>query len=157
MNQKTDWIPKEIFKDCMNYMPICCVDILPFNPEKTKVLLGKRNNEPLKGEYFSTGGRLLKGEEFKDCAVRKAKEELGLEISSELLLPGGTLNEIHKNSAFGDEIGYHAVVVYFGYLIQEDTKIILEDQHSDFKWFEINDPTIHPFVKERINNIIANK
>ena len=110
----------------MNHLPICCVDILLFNEEKTKVLLGKRTNEPLKEVYFSTGGRLQKGEELKDCAVRKAKEELGVFISKERLLDGGVISEIYPNSSFGENIGYHAITIYFGCIVSENTPLVKE-------------------------------
>ncbi len=156
MNKENEWIPSEIYAEYMNRLPICCVDILLFNPAKTKVLLCKRKNEPLKGIYFSTGGRLQKGEELKDCATRKAKEELGVEIRKEQLLAGGIISEIYPNSSFGDTIGYHAITVYFGYSIPENTVIDLDNQHEDSMWFDINDQSINSCVKERINTIIQN-
>ncbi|TRZ53861.1 NUDIX domain-containing protein [bacterium] len=156
MNQNNEWIPNNIYAECMNSLPICCVDILLFNPTKTKVLLCKRNNEPLKGIYFSTGGRLHKGEELKDCAVRKAKEELGVDIEKEHLLKGGIISEIFPNSSFGDDIGYHTVTVYFGYSIPENMAIVLEKQHADSQWYDVRNTDIHTYTKERINTILQN-
>lgn len=154
MNPNNEWIPNNIYAECMNYLPICCTDILLFNETKTKVLLGKRNNEPLKGEYFSTGGRLQKGEGLKDCAIRQAQKELGVKIYREHLLDGGIISEVYPNSSFGDDIGYHAVTVYFGYALSEDTIIKADGQHVDFRWFQTDDPSLHPGVKERITTIL---
>lgn len=156
MNQNSEWISPEVYAECLKHLPICCVDILLFNTEKTKVLLCKRNNEPLKDVYFSTGGRLQKGEELKDCAVRKAREELGVDIKKEQLLDGGVISEIYPNSSFGDNIGYHAITVYFGYVVPENTPLHLDSQHADHKWFDIHDRSINDCVKERINTIIQN-
>ncbi len=150
-----EWISNDEYSEIIKKIPICCVDIVLLNETKTKILLGKRNNEPLKGEYFSIGGRLQKNEQLKDCAVRKAREELGLKISSRFLTEGGVINEIYPNSPFGEDGGYHAITVYFGYIVPPESKIILDSQHSDFKWVEIDDPTLHPYVKERINKIFA--
>jgi 8-oxo-dGTP pyrophosphatase MutT (NUDIX family) len=154
MMQKSEWIPNEIYGEFMKNLPIFCVDIIIFDESKTKILLGKRNNEPLKNEYFSIGGRLQKGEEIKSCAARKAKEELGIDISTEHLLSGGVINEIHPNSSFGKDIEYHAVTVFYGYCIQPNAEVCLDSQHSEFKWFDISDSSIHPNVKYRINSII---
>ncbi|MCX6738574.1 MAG: NUDIX domain-containing protein, partial [Candidatus Parcubacteria bacterium] len=142
MKKGTEWIPSELYIEMMNHLPICCVDIMIFNTEKTKILLCKRSNEPLKGEYFSPGGRLLKNEELKAGAVRQAKRELGIKINPKQVIFGGIISEIYPNSAFGKDIGYHAVVIYFGYVATKNTNIILDNQHSDYKWFDVSDKTI---------------
>ena len=43
-----------------------------------KILLGHRNNEPLKGAWFMLGGRILKNEAYFDCLRRVARSKLGL-------------------------------------------------------------------------------
>ena len=49
-----------IFRDVLNSAPLISIDILVKN--KGKVLLGKRINNPAKGFFFSTGGRIFKND-----------------------------------------------------------------------------------------------
>lgn len=52
-----------------------------FNPltNRKECLLVERATEPVKGVWWLPGGRLFKGETFFDGAIRKAKEETGLD------------------------------------------------------------------------------
>lgn len=46
---------------------------------RKECLLVERATEPVKGVWWLPGGRLFKGETFFDGAIRKAKEETGLD------------------------------------------------------------------------------
>ena len=145
--------PKDIYSFYMDNFPVLCADVVFLNKNKTKILLFKRNNKPLQGIYFTTGGNIRKGEKLKDSVVRITKEETGLSINPKKLILGGIINEDHKNSIFKG-IEYNAVVLYWGYILENNSKIKLDNQHSDFKWFAIKDPKIHPFIKERISGVL---
>lgn len=137
----------------MDISPICTVDVLFFNSDKTKTLLFRRENEPMKGTYFSAGGRLFKNELLADCAVRQAFREAGLVIEKDGLTLGGTKEQINPNSAF-EGVSYHAVDIFYGYIIDEDAEIKLDSQHSDYKWFSVSDDTLHPFLKDIIGQTL---
>ena len=62
------FIKEDLYKDIIKSVPILCVDIL-INLDD-KYLLIKRNDNPLKGEWWVPGGRVLLGE---DC-ISAAKE-----------------------------------------------------------------------------------
>lgn len=145
-------IPKKTFSHYVRDLPISCVDIVFFNKTKNKILLFKRKNEPLKGKYFTTGGRIFKNEELIPAVIRKAKEETGTDINPRKLVFGDAMTEIFKNSAF-KYINYHAVVLFWGYILN-DTKIKLDNQHSKYKWFSIHDKSIHPLVIKRIKVLL---
>ncbi len=147
-----NFLPIEKYREILDITPVCCVDVLFFNNDKTKTLLFKRNNEPLKDSYFSAGGRLLKNEKFEDCAIRQAFREVGINIKRDKLTFGGVLEEFHTNSVFED-ISYHAVVIYYGYIFN-DEDIKLDNQHSDLKWFSVSDDSINPFIKSRITSLL---
>lgn len=132
--------------------PICTVDVLFFNSDKTKTLLFKRTNEPLLGEYFSVGGRLHKNERLEDCAVRKAVEEIGVTIDREKLVYGGTLEELNPNSIF-EGVSYHAVDFFYGYVLN-DEELNLDKQHSDKEWFSVSDESLHPFIKTKTARLL---
>lgn len=151
-----NFIPAQTYRTIMDRMPICCVDVVFFNKDKSKTLLCKRNNEPLKGVYFTVGGRLNKNEKLIDCAMRQAKRELGLTLDPHKLFFGGIIEEPHKNSVF-ENVSYHDIDIFYSYVLDSETiEIKFDDQHDDYKWFniDINDESIHPWVRERIRQIL---
>ncbi len=59
------WIEDEYYKMILEWMPIPCVDaIIAF---EWKFLLLKRNNPPLKGEWWLPGDRVRKGESLEEA------------------------------------------------------------------------------------------
>jgi colanic acid biosynthesis protein WcaH len=115
-------------------MPICTVDVILFNPDVTKVLMLRRKNEPLRGEWFSLGGRLLKGEKIRDCALRQARIEAGLNLDPCKLFFGGAFDEFFDRSRFGTNISLHDVNICWGYLLAEDAIVSLDPQHDAHDW-----------------------
>lgn len=131
-------------------MPVCTVDLVIFNKYFNKILLFKRNNAPAKDLYYTAGGRLHKNETLEKCAIRQAKEELGLNIKKRDMAYGGVVEEIFNNSYFSEDIGTHNINFYFSTILDENKAIKLDDQHTESKWFSINDKKIHKWIKERI-------
>ena len=145
-------IPSGEFQKIVDTVPICTVDVLFFNSDKTETLLFRRQNEPLKGTFFSLGGRLLKGESLEDCAVRQAMREAGIAVRKEELTFGGVQGELHHNSMFKG-VAYHAIDVFYGHILHEED-VLLDSQHSVYQWFLVSDPTLHPFVQSKISGIL---
>jgi len=153
MMENKKYISDKIYKEIVANVPISCVDIIFLNKKRDKTLLFKRNNKPAKNVYFTIGGRLLKGESFLHGAVRQAKRELGLKINPKKTIFAGITEDFHKSSIFKG-ISYHAIVIFFVYVLEdEDIKIKFDTQHSCYKWFSIRDKTIHSHIKERIRQI----
>ena len=81
----------------------------------TKVLLVRRGQEPLKGEWSLPGGALELGETLQQGVVREVLEETGL-----IVVPGGIieildriiLDRITQDEASG-RVRYHYVLVDF--------------------------------------------
>ena len=76
----------------------------------TKVLLVRRGQEPLKGEWSLPGGALELGETLQQGVVREVLEETGLTVA-----PGGVieiLDRIIQDEASG-RIRYHYVLIDF--------------------------------------------
>lgn len=141
-------VPLERYRAAMEEFPIVTVDVIFLSPDKKKILLGKRTNQPYAGEFYSFGGRFFKNESFLEAAERIAKQELGLSIPAEKLLFAGVLNEINDSSIF-DGVNYHAVDVYFVCTLGDES-MKLDSQHSEIAWFPVDDARIHPNVKARI-------
>lgn len=154
---KTDtknFIPDHIYKEIMAKMPISTIDVVILNKSKNKTLLFKRNNEPVKGVYFTLGGRLIKGENFLKGAIRQVKRELGIKIDPKKTFYAGVTQDFHKNSTYKG-ISYHSVAVFYSHILEdENLNIKLDSQHSEYKWFDIKDKKLHPHIKERIRQTL---
>ncbi len=149
---KGGFLPRDRYRAAMEDVPIVTIDILFLNPEKTKILLGKRTNEPYAGQFYSFGGRLYKNEEFLEAARRIAEQEVGISLSAEALTFAGVLNEMNDSSIF-EGVNYHTVDVYF-VCTMRDAEVVLDGQHSEIRWFPIDDPALHPNVKARIEGAL---
>lgn len=141
--------PLSEYRRLLKETPICCVDILFFNQKKTKTLLFKRANKPLQGTYFSVGGRLRKNERLVDGALRQTYQETGLRLKRKNLFLGGVQEEMHKESIFPG-VAYHAVDVFYGYILKENEKIRLDGQHTESRWFSITDSSLHPLIQSKV-------
>lgn len=78
--------------------------------DRTKVLLVRRGQEPLKGEWSLPGGALELGETLQQGVVREVLEETGL-----IVVPGGIieiLDRIIQDEASG-RVRYHYVLIDF--------------------------------------------
>ena len=113
-------------------MPILCVDCVIIN-ENGQYLLVKRQNEPLKGEWWVPGGRVGKGEKL-GCAIRrKVKEELGIKLKNVFAL-GYYEDEFEKNP-LNVESGLHTLGIVF----QAEPKnldIKLDRQSGEWRFFD---------------------
>lgn len=87
--EKRRFLPAEFYQEMCNNCIICCCDILLVrnNPitstsgnKKKECLLVERASEPVKGSWWWPGGRMFKGETFFDAALRKMRDEVGIEI-----------------------------------------------------------------------------
>lgn len=125
------FIPNDLYAQIMEVLPILCVDVLLYN-SKGQCLLVKRANEPLKGQWWVIGGRVLKGETLKQAAIRKVKEETGLIISS--VKPVGYYEEISHTNRFGSITPLHAVSAVFSAVVDEFQQIKLDSQSTDWKY-----------------------
>lgn len=141
----------------MSLSPIPCVDVIFIDPSHKRTLLFIRENEPGKGLPFSMGGRIHKNEHLRDATARKAKEELGLTIDSNKLKGPHVIEEFWPNSSFPG-VSYHAITMFFFYSLNEAdvSKITCDTQHAGHKWFDVDDPTLHEYIKERLSKIDAN-
>lgn len=137
------------FKTVIENTPLVSIDLcLVCNGQ---VLLGKRTNEPLKGDWFTPGGRIYKNETWQYALLRIAEAELGLSgIAIEDFSLMGVWDHFYKNSALDGDTSTHYVNLphYAGF--QSEPQITLNNQHSDFKWFDLvlvsTDKKFHPYI-----------
>tara|TARA_E500000178_G_C16449465_1_gene499502 strand:- start:6 stop:485 length:480 start_codon:yes stop_codon:yes gene_type:complete len=120
------------------------------------LLLGKRTNEPLKGEWFTPGGRIHKNETWQDALLRIAEVELGLScIAVEDFSLIGMWDHFYNNSALDENTSTHYVNLPHYEEFQSRPPIILDDQHGTFNWFDLavvsNDEKCHLYMRNYAN------
>ncbi|HBA89453.1 MAG TPA: NUDIX hydrolase [Geobacter sp.] len=115
----------------METMPVACIDCVVRN-DHGEYLLVKRDNEPLKGEYWVPGGRLHKGERLEEAVRRKMRQEIGVDV--EIIENLGFFEEFFDKTAQDSKGGFHAVSFLF--LVRPlQAEIRLDNQSSDWGWF----------------------
>ena len=153
MNHKnSQFIPDDLFTQIVASMPIVTTDLVLINENQNQILLFKRTNKPAKNVYFTPGGRLFKNEEFLIGIKRQGQQELGLDLDENRLSFGGVINEMWIDSEFADH-SYNAISIFWRYLISETEidRFSLDQQHSDFQWFDVDDDRLHPYVSQRLS------
>jgi colanic acid biosynthesis protein WcaH len=133
------------YKRIIKQLPIPCVDLVIVH--KNEFLLGKRVNQPARGQWFFPGGRIYKGETILRAAIRKAKEEIGIKLTESDLSLLGVGETIFNGGNIDD--ARHSVNVVFLAKIKNILKFNFDKrQHSEIKWFSKIDTSWHPYVKE---------
>jgi ADP-ribose pyrophosphatase YjhB (NUDIX family) len=124
-------IPETLYREILRVLPILCVDIVIEGPAG-KYLLVKRRNEPLMGEWWTVGGRVLQGEMAEDAARRKLKEEVGLEAGAMEFI--GFYENCFDCNAF-EAKPYHTVSLIYKTVFREMPPApVLDSQSSDWMW-----------------------
>lgn len=138
MSENGVWIDDELYATIKSVMPVLCVDML-IRDADGRVLLGKRNNSPAKGEWWIPGGRVLIWETLVSAVHRKALQELSVDVVIDSVV--GTYDNI-----FPGEV--HTVTVVYACRVDSGA-IETDDQHSECKWFtpaKLNDLGLHPLI-----------
>ena len=138
------------FKTVIKNTPLVSIDLCLVCDGQ--LFLGKRTNEPLKGEWFTPGGRIHKNETWQDALLRITAEELGLRgIAVEGFVLMGVWDHFYNNSAIDQDISTHYVNLPHYAEFKFKPQIILDDQHGEFKWFDMsvvsNDEKFHPYMR----------
>jgi colanic acid biosynthesis protein WcaH len=121
-------IPSKIYREIVSKIPVLCVDLLIWRDKK--ILLVKRKNYPLRNQWWVVGGRVLLGEDPKDAARRKAKEEVGLDIESVNFV--GYYSDVFRKSAFKNKSCQTVSLVFL--CKPKDGAVRLDAQSNNFKW-----------------------
>lgn len=124
-------IPFETYKIIQENVPIVCIDGILKN-DNGEYLLVKRINEPLKGEYWVPGGRLLKNESLKQAIIRKMQEEIGVAVEIERLY--GFFEDFYPEAQSNVKNGLHVISFVFLLSSKYTKDIILDYQSSNFIW-----------------------
>ena len=134
----TGWINEPFYSEIKKLMPLPCVDLLIVN--KGRLLLMKRNNSPANGLWFTPGGRIRKGESIETAVIRKLKEETALEPIS--IKQAGVMSHVWPK--------VQTITVFYIVHVLSD-KIVMNDEHSDYKWIKSVEEDTHPYIVYMIN------
>ncbi|MDX1747289.1 MAG: NUDIX domain-containing protein [Halobacteriales archaeon] len=137
-------VPDEAWATVVRSVPIVSVDLVVRH--EGRIALGKRENEPARGEWFVPGGRVHTNERLDDTVHRVAREECGIEVSIDRRL--GVYEHLYDVADVPDAGGKHYVPV--GYVVDAASDDLrTDDQHGAFEWF---DPPVefdlHPYVRD---------
>ena len=137
------FIPDDLYRSIISCLPIPFVDVAIV--ANGSVLLVKRKAPPARGEWWVPGGRVLKGERMVETALRKAREEVGLECLAGQIIY--TAETIFPDGPFGLPI--HSINSCF-LLRPKDPKAgaHLDDTSEDWRWVSSVPPGLHPYVTE---------
>ena len=143
-------IPPEQWETIVANMPLVSVDLIV--EHDGGVLLGKRENEPAKGEWFVPGGTVLKNESRVDAVYRVAKDELGEPVVIEECL--GTYEHFYDSSEVEGVNSKHYVAT--GYRCSpeyEHPEFGGDAQHSALEVFSPPFGDYHPYVERYLDEL----
>jgi colanic acid biosynthesis protein WcaH len=139
----TGWIPDDDWATIVENAPIVSVDLLVRH--RGGLLLGKRTNEPAKGYWFVSGGRVKKGETRNEAVHRVAEEELG--VSVEIVEPLGAFEHIYDTSDVEGVETKHYLAT--GYVVDVVCgQVQTDEQHVDLQVFHSAPDPLHEHVRD---------
>ena len=122
------------FHDIIKLTPLVAIDLLI--SYKSKILLGRRLNQPAKGYYFIPGGRIFKGETLEKACLRLTHNEIGFEIPLKKFIFYKNTQHIYPNNFFNEDFSTHYVCLCYKYNLSDEEfkKINIDQQHDNILW-----------------------
>ncbi|MBI4575109.1 MAG: NUDIX domain-containing protein [Planctomycetes bacterium] len=145
-------IPDALYRQLCTLMPIPCVDLLVEDPA-SRVLLLRRRNDPARGEWWFPGGRVHHRERRHAAALRKLREECGLEAARVDEL--GTFDVMFEDCPPG--AADHGVTTVYRATV-DDPAVALDAQSEAYRWslpVAWGAEGLHPFVREVLSRFAA--
>jgi len=134
IEKQTDSLPDRLFNLMMKCLPIVSAEAMIVKDEG--LLLLKRNNEPVKGEWWFPGGRIRRGENLEDALRREIREETGLELGECKLI-----NVYSRVFPLRHDIT-------IAYLCKNARgKVVLNEEHSEYAFFKKLPRDLHPCMQ----------
>jgi colanic acid biosynthesis protein WcaH len=126
------FISDELYKQMLLNLPILCVDLIIQN-SKGEYLLVKRDNHPIKGYYWVSGGRMLKNVGVEENAQKKCLQELGINITDWRVV--GIYDDQYDTNAFNLDTKIHTLSILCRTdVVVEYDEIKLDEQSSEIKY-----------------------
>ena len=117
-----------------------------------QILLGKRSNEPLRGEWFTPGGRIYKNETWQHALCRIVKVELNLcDIGEKDFSLMGIWDHFYSNSVGDQNTSTHYVNLPHYSKFKIKPSITIDKQHAEIQWFDLesvyNNEKFNPYMR----------
>ena len=118
-------IDENLWTKIREVIPTVCVDLVILNKDK-QFLLCKRKENPAKNQWWIPGGRIFKDESILECAIRKGKEEVGLDVQIDKFL---SLEETIMD-------GVHTINIVLLAHCEGEQRVKLDNTQSTYRWFD---------------------
>lgn len=144
------YLPFDRFRNVVDAVPLVSIDLVVV--QSGRILLGRRLNRPAQGFWFVPGGRIRKGERFREAFYRLTLNELGGEIAYESAQSLGVFEHFYADSVFGDCPSTHYVAIGTLILLERPIDGLPEEQHASYRWWSIEEalasPDVHSHTKD---------
>jgi colanic acid biosynthesis protein WcaH len=145
---ETNQLPDDDWKTIVANVSLVSVDLVV--KHDGGVLLGRRENEPAKGEWFVPGGTVWRGERLLGAVQRVARKELGTEVDVERRI--GTFEHHYDTSEFDDVDGKQYLATAFVVRPMSE-ELRPDDQHDELRVFRPPFPPLHHYVEQYLDEL----
>jgi len=124
----------EDFAHIVRHGVLPSIDIILRDPDG-RIFVGRRSNEPARGVYFVPGGVIRKNERIAAAFDRLLATETGLTAPFTQARPLGVYEHFYPTNRYNDPAyGTHYLVLGYELAIDRHRNILLDAQHSNFRW-----------------------
>ncbi|OGZ84413.1 MAG: hypothetical protein A2599_00910 [Candidatus Staskawiczbacteria bacterium RIFOXYD1_FULL_39_28] len=119
-----------------------------------KVLLQRRcNTGYMDGKYSLPAGHVDEGENYSQCAIREAKEEIGVDLKPEDLKFAHLMHRLSDPE--WKDLKYRIDVFFITEKWEGVPRIMEPDKADDLSWFDLNNlpENIIPYVRLAVDSI----
>lgn len=143
-------IPPQEWEVIVRNVPIVSVDLVILTDDG--VVLGKRTNEPARGEWFVPGGTVFKHESLEEAVHRVATEEVGTDVDIDRQL--GVYEHFYEAADLPGVGGKHYVAIAY-VVTPVDDVLLADDQHTTLETFASpsSELELHPYVRRYIDDL----
>lgn len=107
-----------------------CASYLIFRRDNLVAFVLRENTSWMNGYYGLPSGKVEKNEKFSDCAIREAREEIGISLKKDQIKYVLT---VHRKAEDVWVDVYFEVIDWEGELINNEPEI-----HSELAWLDLN-------------------
>jgi ADP-ribose pyrophosphatase YjhB (NUDIX family) len=137
------FLPETVYAQALDHLVIVCVDCIPLHAGR--IMLSKRVRPP-HPDWWINGGRMRKGETYREAATRLMQRELGLSLASERFQLVGFYSLVWDERAQPPaDNGCHVLSVTHSVELssRECAVIDLNDEYSGAQWVYPADVALH--------------
>lgn len=162
------WLSTEEFSNACRVLPLVSIDlfITRGGDDRVELLLGKRNNRPAEGWWFTPGGRIRKNEPLGEALARITRDEMGLPgIGLDELVFLGAFDHFYPDSALADTVSTHYVNLPYWWRLDDEAARRIEPpvgseaQHSAWRWVALEsaaeDSGVHANVRRTVKALLG--